>query len=262
MPSFQWRVGRDLATRKRGFGHQRGSSEVPGSNADELWKISQGREGPDSRADLETVRKTVEARKGKTGDGNGAGPILIDVREKDEWTEGFIPGAQLDPARLPRAAHRGPGPRAVVGDRPLLRGRHALGAGGAVARRARLHQRQVDGGRLHGLEARRAAVRPPVHHDARSRRCATRATPCCPRSARRGRSSCSSRRCCASARAASARRSGLYLAAAGVGTHRLRRRRRGRRVEPAAADPPRDRSRRHAQGRVGERSPSPSSTPT
>ena len=47
--------------------------------------------------DLETVRKTVEARKGKSGDGNGAGPILVDVREKDEWTEGYIPGAQWIP---------------------------------------------------------------------------------------------------------------------------------------------------------------------
>src|SRR4051812_1860683 len=47
--------------------------------------------------DVETVRKGVEARKGKGGDGNGAGPILIDVREKDEWTEGFIPGAQWIP---------------------------------------------------------------------------------------------------------------------------------------------------------------------
>src|SRR3954469_7366215 len=47
--------------------------------------------------DLETVRKTVEARKGQSGDGNGAGPILIDVREKDEWTEGFIPGARWIP---------------------------------------------------------------------------------------------------------------------------------------------------------------------
>jgi sulfur-carrier protein adenylyltransferase/sulfurtransferase len=47
--------------------------------------------------DVETVRKTVEARKGKSGDGNGAGPILIDVREKDEWSEGFIPGAQWIP---------------------------------------------------------------------------------------------------------------------------------------------------------------------
>src|SRR6478609_8595344 len=47
--------------------------------------------------DVEFVRKVVEARKGKPGDGNGAGPILIDVREKDEWSEGFIPGAKSIP---------------------------------------------------------------------------------------------------------------------------------------------------------------------
>src|SRR6516225_1989981 len=44
--------------------------------------------------DVQTVRKFVEEKKGQSGDGNGAGPILIDVREKDEWTEGFIPGAR------------------------------------------------------------------------------------------------------------------------------------------------------------------------
>ena len=44
--------------------------------------------------DVEAVRKTVEGQKGTAGDGNGAGPILIDVREKDEWTEGYIPGAR------------------------------------------------------------------------------------------------------------------------------------------------------------------------
>src|SRR6476620_3513998 len=44
--------------------------------------------------DVEAVKKIVTARKGRAGDGNGAGPILIDVREKDEWTEGFIPGAR------------------------------------------------------------------------------------------------------------------------------------------------------------------------
>ena len=47
--------------------------------------------------DLDTVRKSVEARQGRAGDGNGTGPILIDVREKDEWTEGFIPGARWIP---------------------------------------------------------------------------------------------------------------------------------------------------------------------
>jgi sulfur-carrier protein adenylyltransferase/sulfurtransferase len=44
--------------------------------------------------DVEAVRKVVDAAKGAKGDGNGAGPILIDVREKDEWTEGYIPGAR------------------------------------------------------------------------------------------------------------------------------------------------------------------------
>jgi molybdopterin/thiamine biosynthesis adenylyltransferase/rhodanese-related sulfurtransferase len=47
--------------------------------------------------DVETLKKTVEAQKGQAGDGNGAGPILIDVREKDEWVEGSIPGARWIP---------------------------------------------------------------------------------------------------------------------------------------------------------------------
>jgi rhodanese-related sulfurtransferase len=47
--------------------------------------------------DVETVATGVKARGGQSGDGNGAGPILIDVREKDEWTEGYIPGARWIP---------------------------------------------------------------------------------------------------------------------------------------------------------------------
>jgi sulfur-carrier protein adenylyltransferase/sulfurtransferase len=47
--------------------------------------------------DVETLRKEIDAQKGKGGNGNGAGPILVDVREKDEWTEGFIPGARWIP---------------------------------------------------------------------------------------------------------------------------------------------------------------------
>jgi molybdopterin/thiamine biosynthesis adenylyltransferase/rhodanese-related sulfurtransferase len=47
--------------------------------------------------DVDNVRKIVAARSGKAGDGNGAGPVLIDVREKDEWMEGFIPGAHWIP---------------------------------------------------------------------------------------------------------------------------------------------------------------------
>ena len=47
--------------------------------------------------DVGAVAKVVDARGGTPGDGNGAGPILIDVREKDEWTEGYIPGARWIP---------------------------------------------------------------------------------------------------------------------------------------------------------------------
>jgi molybdopterin/thiamine biosynthesis adenylyltransferase/rhodanese-related sulfurtransferase len=46
---------------------------------------------------VEAIKKVVTERKGATGDGNGAGPVLIDVREKDEWMEGYIPGAQWIP---------------------------------------------------------------------------------------------------------------------------------------------------------------------
>jgi molybdopterin/thiamine biosynthesis adenylyltransferase/rhodanese-related sulfurtransferase len=47
--------------------------------------------------DVETVSQSLAARGGKSGDGNGAGPIVIDVREKDEWTEGYIPGSRWIP---------------------------------------------------------------------------------------------------------------------------------------------------------------------
>jgi sulfur-carrier protein adenylyltransferase/sulfurtransferase len=47
--------------------------------------------------DVDSVRKIVADRNGKAGDGNGAGPVLVDVREKDEWLEGYIPGARWIP---------------------------------------------------------------------------------------------------------------------------------------------------------------------
>jgi molybdopterin/thiamine biosynthesis adenylyltransferase/rhodanese-related sulfurtransferase len=47
--------------------------------------------------DVEHVKKVVLDRAGKPGDGNGAGPILVDVREKDEYLEGYIPGARWIP---------------------------------------------------------------------------------------------------------------------------------------------------------------------
>ena len=54
----------------------------------------------------------------------------------------------------------------------------------------------------------------------------------------------------------------LYLAAAGVGTHRHRRHGRGRRVEPAAPDPAQHRPHRRSQGRLGQEDAHRCSTPT
>jgi len=96
--------------------------------------------------DLETVRKTVEARKGKSGDGNGAGPILGRRPRKGRVDRGLYPRRPVDPARFSRVARRRPDPRAVVRVILYCAGgtRSALAA--AFARRARLHQRQVEAG--------------------------------------------------------------------------------------------------------------------
>ena len=91
---------------------------------------------------------------------------MIDVREKDEWTEGFIPGARWIP--------RGFLELRIEDQVPERRRRSILycagGTRSALAARAldgaRLHQRQVDGRRVHGVEARRDTVRQAVHHDA------------------------------------------------------------------------------------------------
>ena len=53
----------------------------------------------------------------------------------------------------------------------------------------------------------------------------------------------------------------LYLAAAGVGTHRHGRRRPGRAVQPAAPDRAHDRPHRHGQGRPRPPAPPPPSIP-
>ncbi len=44
--------------------------------------------------DVETVKRVVDAGR---SEGNGGAPVIIDVREKDEWAEGFIPGARSIP---------------------------------------------------------------------------------------------------------------------------------------------------------------------
>ena len=116
--------------------------------------------------DVESLRKEIEAQKGKGGNGNGAGPILVDVREKDEWTEGFIPGARWIPRGFLelRIEDQVPERSAEIvlycagGTRSALAAR-ALGELGYTNVKS-------TGGWVLGLEARRAELRPPVRHDA------------------------------------------------------------------------------------------------
>ena len=83
--------------------------------------------------DVETLRKTVEAQKGKTGDGQRRRAHPDRRAREGRVGRRVDPRRALDSARVSRAADRGSGSRKVVGDRPLLRGRDALGAGGARA---------------------------------------------------------------------------------------------------------------------------------
>src|SRR4051812_11389174 len=47
--------------------------------------------------DVDTARRLAASRRGMAVAGNGPAPTGIAVREKDEWSEGFIPGARWIP---------------------------------------------------------------------------------------------------------------------------------------------------------------------
>ena len=132
------------------------------SRTDELWEPAEGRQIADPRD-----RRRDAAQDGRGPEGQGGRRQRRRADPDRRAREGRVgrgvdPRRALDSARVSRAADRGSGSREVVGDRPLLRGRDAVGAGGARARRARLHQRQVAGRRVLGLEAGRAALRSAV----------------------------------------------------------------------------------------------------
>ena len=48
----------------------------------------------------------VDAREAQALLAGDDAPVLIDVRELDEFEQGAIPGFRAHPARLPRVAHR------------------------------------------------------------------------------------------------------------------------------------------------------------
>ena len=61
-------------------------------------KIPQGREGARSaRPTWSRCARWSRPPRASRATATAPGPILIDVREKDEWTEGFIPGARWIP---------------------------------------------------------------------------------------------------------------------------------------------------------------------
>ena len=85
-------------------------------------------------------------------------PVLVDVRERDEYEQGYIPGAVHIPrGNLESRIENTVSDRNDAGDR-LLRGRQPLGVRREDAARARLHRRGVAGRRLLGLEAERPRV--------------------------------------------------------------------------------------------------------
>ena len=108
-----------------------------------------------AETDVGTVHKVLEGARGD----HGAAPVLIDVREQDEYVQGYIPGARWIPRGFLELRIEDAVPDRDRADRPLLRRRHPLGAGRALAARARLHQRRVAGRRLRRVEAGRLPVR-------------------------------------------------------------------------------------------------------
>ena len=186
--------------------------------------------------DVEAVKKVVADRGGKPGNGNGAGPVLVDVREKDEYLEGYIPGARWIPRGFLelRIEEQVPEKSSDVilycagGTRSALAAR--------VAGRAGLQQRQLDGRRVPRLEAGRAGLRPalrddpgpvhplrPAHHAAG------------------GRAGGAGQAAQVEDAAAGGRRAGLALGllpgGGGRGDDGVDRRRHRRFLQPAAADP-------------------------
>ena len=203
----------------------------------------------DLMADVRKRTKQVSLEELKRRLDAGEKMTLVDVREKDEWRARLHPGRRLHPPRLSRDPGRAEAPRQERAHRRLLRGRHALGARRGDARRARVHERRDGEPRLRALEGPRLARWSRRRSSPTRSASATRVTSSCPRWARSGRPSCSRARCCSSAPAAWALPPRCTWPRPGVGTLGDRRRRRGRRLEPPAADHPRDQPRRHAQGR-------------
>ena len=100
-----------------------------------------------------STRSTRPARaSSSTGDDP---PLLIDIREFDEWDEGQIPGAIHIPRGNLESRIESAAPDKCAADRPLLRAGQPHRLRRQDARGARLHRRRLARRRLHRLEAQR-----------------------------------------------------------------------------------------------------------
>ena len=205
----------------------------------ELPRTSASHQGPDPR--------------GHTGTGRaGAGPGHLPRRPGGRRVRaGDDPGLGVHPPGQPRAVGRGQDPRqGHPGDR-VLRRRRPLGLRRQDPGRARLHRRRLDGGRVQPVEERGPQLGHPP--DALGR--AAQPVPAAPAPARGRR-----RRPAEAARlqGAAARRRRARLPRRPLpGRRRCRHARhhrhgRGRRLQPAAPDPPQHGPGRRAQGRLGQ----------
>ena len=94
--------------------------------------------------------------------GNGSRPVLIDVRESEEWDAGHIPGAKHVPRGYLESRIEGAVPDRSAARRPLLRLRQPLRARRPHAQGdARLRERRVDDRRHHAVEGPRLRRRGP-----------------------------------------------------------------------------------------------------
>ncbi len=179
------------------------------------------------------------------------GAVFVDVREREEWDEGHIPGAVFVPRGNLESRIEGAVVRPLHADRHLLRVRRALGLRRQVAGRARLRERLLARRRLRRLEAERLRDRAAAHPLPREARALL--APSADSGDRRGRPAEAARLEDPPHRRRRPRLTRLALPRGGRRrAHRDRRRGHRRRVEPPAPDRPLAEHARHAEGRQRE----------
>ena len=191
----------------------------------------------------------------------GATPLFVDVRLREEWDEGHLPGAVHVPRNNLESRVEALIPDKTRPTRRLLRERLALGVRARDAARARLRERRQPRRRLRRLEAERLRARDARGAHAGAAR-PLRAAPADPRGRRGGPAE--------AARLARPpdRRRRPRLARVALPRGRRRRhardhrRRHRRRLQPPATDRPLDRAARRAEGRLRRSGRSRRSTPT